>query len=74
MLFGQDRVEEDLERIRRANAKPGDELSGKEPIEIKEKFEAKDILAMIIAIFSIIGPYLLIFILVIAALVFFMTR
>jgi hypothetical protein len=74
MFFGHDRVEEDLARIRRANAKPGTEPSGKDESEIKEKPEAKDILAMIIAVFSLIGPYILIFVLVMATLVFFMTR
>jgi hypothetical protein len=71
MFFGHDRVEEDLQRIRRANAKGGEETL---PPEIKEKPEAKDILAMIIAVFSIIGPYVLIITLVMLTLTFFMTR
>ena len=69
MFFQRRRVEEDLERIRKANLPAAAEDSGeagKEP----ERIGAKDILAMIIAIFSIVLPYVLIFIAVMALLLF----
>jgi len=59
-MFGKNRVEEDLERIRHAN------LPQKYPkpkkAESEEHFGAKDVLAMIIAVFSIALPYVLVFV------------
>ena len=69
MLFGNRRVEEELERIRKANltdeqreAEEANEREMKKAIESDDiKITAKDVLAMIIAAFSIIIPYALIF-------------
>ena len=73
MFFGNRRVDEELERIRKANlpagkeagevadmVETGESAEPEEPVEIG--FTAKDVLAMIIAAFSIIIPYALIFI------------
>lgn len=60
-------VEEDLERIRRANLPPEKqqedhlkEINSGESSE-KLKLEKNDLLAMILAVFSLIIPYILIF-------------
>ncbi len=74
MLFGgKKRVEEDLEKIRFANLSPekqDKELAEKE-LRKKEidsiKYEKNDRLALIIATFSIVLPYLFTFIAVIGA-------
>ncbi|MCL2819730.1 MAG: hypothetical protein FWD38_02710 [Oscillospiraceae bacterium] len=95
MLFNNRRVEEELERIRKANLPPpkadeevaliaseaadGDEDENPtivddyiEPADIG--FTAKDILAMIIAAFSIILPYAAIFIIMTIIFVYFFFR
>ena len=91
MLFNNRRVEEELERIKKANLppiKPGAEVAKAnettEAIENTEttesidgadvKITAKDILAMIIAAFSIILPYAAIFIGVTILFVLFFFR
>ena len=69
MIFGNRRVEEELERIRKANLTPeqkeaeeANEREMREAVQSNDlKITAKDILAMIIAAFSIIIPYALIF-------------
>ena len=69
-LFNNRRVEEELERIRKANLTPeqmeAEEANKREMEEAIQsgdiKITAKDILAMIIAALSIILPYALIFI------------
>jgi hypothetical protein len=65
MLFSRRRVEEDLEKIRKANLPPEKleeerrrEQKGKENLT---KLEKGDIPAMIIAAFSVLLPYVLIF-------------
>jgi len=60
-MFGKNRVEEDLARIRKANLPP-EKRPDRENIAPDEKFGAKDILAMIIAVFSIVLPYAALFI------------
>jgi len=69
MFFHRRRVEEDLERIRKANlpSPPGEaKTGGTSPNRPEKRGEdrigVKDILAMIIAIFSIILPYVLVFV------------
>ena len=69
MLFSNRRVEEELERIRKANlppAKPEEEVAVIATEETAEDADvnitAKDIFAMIIAAYSIILPYAAIFI------------
>lgn len=65
MLFGQHRVEEDLERIRRANLPPEQlaqenakaERDKKKYAEAVEGVTLKDYFAMIIAALSIVLPY-----------------
>ena len=71
MIFGNRRVvEEELERIRKANLTPeqleaeeANEREMREAIQSGEiKLTAKDVLAMIIAALSIVVPYMLLFI------------
>lgn len=67
MFFRRRKVEEDLERIRKANLSP-EKLQEEERREQamqavsgenREHLGAKDIFAMIIAVFSLILPYVL---------------
>jgi len=86
VLFGKRRVEEELERIRSVNLPPDkteaevaeditDDVIIEKPIETDEvKITAKDILAMTIAAFSIILPYVAIFIIVAVLFVYFFFR
>ena len=67
MLFNKKRVDEDLERIRKANL-PDKSVPDKNVVieEVKAdveeiKLEKGDLLAMILAVLSIILPYLLAF-------------
>lgn len=69
MLFQRRRVEEDLERIRRANLPP-DQLAAEDAKRRQQEavgrrnlegMGPKDILAMVIAVFSLILPYALAF-------------
>jgi len=69
MRFGRDAmVEKDLERIRRANMPPEKlaALEAKEASEreafLKDKPDAKDIFAMILAVLSLVAPYVLVFV------------
>lgn len=69
MIFDRRRVDEDLEKIRRTNLP---HLFAKEESkalsEPTEKIGAKDIFAMIVAVFSIVLPYVLGFIGILGAL------
>lgn len=61
MFFGKKRVEEDLQRIREANL-PEEKLNiSKESLD-DLNLEKGDILAMILAVMSLILPYILAFI------------
>lgn len=69
MFNFKNRVEEDLERIRRANLPPDksdEELVKKQEISSatgeKLSLEKNDLTAMILAVFSLILPYFLVFI------------
>ena len=87
MLFdNRDRLEEDLERIRKANLPP-EKLKEEEEREKAEKrtitealnseetkITAKDVLAMTIAIISLLLPYILIVILAIGLVLLFFFR
>jgi len=72
MFFIRDRVDEDLERIRKANLETpehedsGDQTSQKSKDVISDdlKVGPKDIFAMIIAVFSLILPVLVVIIVV----------
>lgn len=71
MLFLKSKVEEDLEKIRLANL-PNDNLNEK-PKEIepeKIRLEKNDLLAMILAVFSLILPYFAAFVAIMAGVVF----
>ena len=73
MLFSRRRVDEDLEKIRKANLSP-EKLEEERKLDQKAKenvtrLEKGDIPAMIIAAFSVILPYVLIFIGIIAVIV-----
>ncbi|MDR1598630.1 MAG: hypothetical protein LBS11_01945 [Oscillospiraceae bacterium] len=83
MFFGRDRVEEDLARIRHANIPdkypdPGERRKRGLPrlrrksggASSAERFSAKDTLAMIIAVFSLVMPYVAAFFGVMGLLVF----
>ncbi len=76
MLFSRRRVEEDLERIRKANLPPEkqEEEEKKQQLakENATRLEKGDLLAMILAFFSVVLPYVLIFIGVMAVLVLLM--
>nr|WP_300091106.1 hypothetical protein [Sedimentibacter sp.] len=71
MLFLKSKVEEDLEKIRLANL-PNKNLNEK-PKEIepeKIRLEKNDLLAMILAVFSLILPYFAAFVAIMAGVVF----
>lgn len=73
MLFGRHRVEEDLERIRQANL-PEQQRAAQEAERQRTRrkageMEKGDIPAMIIAAFSVLGPYVLAFVGVVAVIV-----
>ncbi|WP_313344920.1 hypothetical protein [Sedimentibacter sp.] len=75
MLFGKNRVEEDLEKIRRANLS-NTELLEKEIKSTKEndlQLEKYDLLAIILAIMSLILPYIIAFVGIMAAVVFLLS-
>lgn len=80
MIFERFRVEEDLARIRHANMpeKYPDPAEAKrrkkEKTAQEERVGVKDILAMIIAVFSIVMPYVILFIALIAAMLFALSR
>lgn len=75
MFWQKRRVEEDLQRIREANiphvAKEAEERARRFEIARAEngRIGPKDVFAMIIAIFSIIIPYALVFVAVMGLLV-----
>ena len=60
MFFGKNRVEEDLQKIREANL-PKEKLNNVEHSD-DLNLEKGDILAMILAVMSLILPYILAFI------------
>jgi hypothetical protein len=70
MIFGKNRVEEDLEKIRRTNLpyKYTEHESIANDSELK--LENGDVLAMILAIMSLILPYIAAFIGIMAGIVF----
>ncbi len=70
MIFGKNRVEDDLEKIRRANLP--DEKS-KEEIKTNAdelKLEKGDMLAMILAVMSLVLPYVIAFVGIMTIVVF----
>lgn len=77
MLFGKNRVEEDLEKIKMANL-PYESYKPYQPYKLKENniskdelmLEKGDILAIILAIMSLIVPYLIAFVGIMAGVVF----
>lgn len=71
MLFGRNRVEEDLEKIRKTNL-PKDKLLEEEKKYKKYndlQLEKNDLLAMILAVMSLILPYIITFVAIMAAFV-----
>jgi hypothetical protein len=72
MFFRRNRVEEDLERIREAN------LPDREEIKMNEKqsddlgLEKGDILAMVLAVISLILPYAIAFLGALGIVIFLM--
>jgi hypothetical protein len=71
MLFLKSRVEEDLEKIRNANL-PHENVNEKSAEHEPEglKLEKNDVLAMILAVFSLILPYFIAFVAIMAGVVF----
>lgn len=71
MLFLKSRVEEDLEKIRNANL-PHENANEKSAEHEPErlKLEKNDVLAMILAVFSLILPYFIAFVAIMAGVVF----
>jgi len=61
MIFGRTRVEEDLEKIRRANF-PNEYGNNKEQESDKLSLEKGDLIAMILAVFSLVLPYVIAFV------------
>jgi E3 ubiquitin-protein ligase DOA10 len=61
MFFGKKRVEEDLQRIREANL-PEEKLYSNKEHSNDINLEKGDILAMILAVMSLVLPYILVFI------------
>ena len=77
-MFGKHRVEEDLARIRRANLPqkypdPAVPQAKRSKAEQEERFGAKDVLAMTIAVFSILLPYVAVFIAIMGLVVWGVT-
>ncbi len=74
MLFGKNRVEEDLEKIRKANL-PNDKLQEEEtkPKKNDLQLEKNDLLAMVLAVMSLILPYVIAFVGIMAAVVFLLS-
>jgi len=72
-MFGKNRVEQDLARIREANL-PQEKLPEPKNTASDERFGATDILAMIIAVFSLLLPYLAVFVGVIGLVVWLIGR
>lgn len=70
------RVEEDLERIKKANLPDSPESTdGNKAVDTEQKserlrLEKGDLTAMIIAAFTVLGPFVLIFIGVVSVIVF----
>lgn len=77
MFFQKSRVEQDLARIRNANLPekyPPPEVPEKgkkkrEKVKAEDRIGVKDVLAMIIAVFSLILPYVIAFIAIMAIVV-----
>lgn len=71
MLFGKNRVEEDLDKIRRANL-PSEYKNDEEQKNesAKLKLEKNDLIAMILAVFSLVLPYFIGFVAIMAVVVF----
>lgn len=81
MIFGKKRVEEDLDRIRRANLPPEKfeednrkNNNEKTDFEEKIKLEKNDILAMILAVFSLILPYIILFLAIIGLFIYLLYK
>ena len=74
MIFGRNRVEEDLEKIRRSNLPP-EKFEEEERLERERKeamlnLEKNDLLAMILAVLSLVLPYILAFVGIIGIVIF----
>lgn len=70
-VFGKNRVEEDLQRIHEANL-PEEKLNKKKEYSEDLNLEKGDILAMILAVMSLILPYILAFLGIMGAVILLM--
>lgn len=68
MLFWKTKVEEDLEKIRRANL-PDEKINEDKKYENQLKLEKGDLLAMTLAVMSLILPYIIAFVGIMAGVV-----
>lgn len=69
MLFWKTKVEEDLEKIRRANL-PDEKINEDKKYENQLKLEKGDLLAMTLAVMSLILPYIIAFVGIMTGVVF----
>lgn len=69
MIFGKNRVKEDLEKIKQANL-PEDKLYEDKKNTNELKLEKGDLLAMTLAVMSLIVPYIIAFVGIMAGVVF----
>ncbi|MGD9568034.1 MAG: hypothetical protein AB7V48_06860 [Sedimentibacter sp.] len=72
MIFGKNRVEEDLVKIRRANlpCEKFQERENKKASSNDLQLEKNDLLAMILAVMSLILPYIAAFVVIMAVVVY----
>lgn len=71
MFFRKNRVEEDLDRIRKANL-PEEKLKGNKEKSDDLQLEKGDILAMTLAVMSLVVPYILAFLGIMGAVILLM--
>lgn len=74
MFFGRNRVDEDLARIQHENLPekypaPEKKRARKERTRSDDHIGAKDVFAMIIAVFSLVLPYVIVFVAIMALIV-----
>ena len=72
MFYRKNRVEEDLERIREANLPKNREINNSEEHSDDIALEKGDILAMVLAVMSLILPYILAFLGIMGAVLLLM--
>jgi len=69
MIFLKTKVEEDLEKIRRTNL-PNEYRNNKEQENNKLNLEKGDLIAMILAVLSLVLPYVIAFVAIMSGVLF----